>query len=106
MVSGLLSVDDIRNDPTKACTLLLGAEPPAPVRSPQRSAAVAPGKRPDAAVGLPDDSKTRFSESPSEADAAILLSQRPSRMASMSGLRLADVFIFPSTCSLLIGWQH
>jgi hypothetical protein len=27
----LLSVDDIRNDATEACTLVLGAEPPAPV---------------------------------------------------------------------------
>ena len=28
VVSGLLSVDDIRNHATEACTLLLGAEPP------------------------------------------------------------------------------
>ena len=27
MVSGLLSVDDIRNDATEACTLLLGSGP-------------------------------------------------------------------------------
>jgi len=51
---GFLSVDDIRNGATKACTLLLEAGSPAP--SPQQSAAVAPGERPDEAVELTDDS--------------------------------------------------
>jgi hypothetical protein len=49
VVSGLLSVDDIRNDATEACTLLLGAEPPAPVGFAPRSAAVAPGNSPSSA---------------------------------------------------------
>ena len=56
VVSGLLSVDDIRNDPTEACTLLLEAGSPAPIPSPQQSAAVAPGERPDEANELPKDS--------------------------------------------------
>ena len=51
VASGLLSVDDIRNGTTKACTLLLEAGSLA-----QQSAAVAPGERPEEANELPKDS--------------------------------------------------
>jgi hypothetical protein len=43
VVSGLLSVDDIRNDVGKACMLLPGDGSPSPVSLPQKSGAVAPG---------------------------------------------------------------
>ena len=56
VASGLLSVDDIRNGAMKACTLLLEAGSLAPIPSPQQSAAVAPGERPDEANELPKDS--------------------------------------------------
>ena len=56
VASGVLSVDDIRNGATKACTLLLEAGSLAPIPSPQQSAAVAPGERPDEANELPKDS--------------------------------------------------
>ena len=52
VVSGLLSVDDIRNDPTEACTLLPGASSPEPVSLPQQPGAAAP----EEAIELPDDS--------------------------------------------------
>ena len=51
VASGLMSVDDIRNGATKACTLLLEAGSLA-----QQSAAVAPGERPEEANELPKDS--------------------------------------------------
>jgi hypothetical protein len=47
VASGLLSVDDIRNGATKVF---------APIPSPQQSAAVASGERPDEANELPKDS--------------------------------------------------
>ena len=55
MVSGVLSVDDIRNGVGEACTPLPGAGSPAPVPLPQKSATVAPGERPDEPGELPDD---------------------------------------------------
>jgi len=56
VASGLMSVDDIRNGATKACTLLLEAGSLAPIPSPQQSAAVAPGERSDEANELPKNS--------------------------------------------------
>jgi hypothetical protein len=50
VVSGFLSVDDIRNGAGEACTVLREAGLPVPIPLPQESAAVAPGERPGEAV--------------------------------------------------------
>jgi hypothetical protein len=55
VASGVLSVGDIRNGAGEACTPLPGAGPPALALLPQKSAAVAPGERPDEPRELPDD---------------------------------------------------
>ena len=55
VVSGFLSVDDIRNGAGEACTLLPGVDSPAPVRVSQKSGAVAPAERPGEAVEPLDD---------------------------------------------------
>ena len=54
--SGVLSVDDIRNGATKACTLLLEAGSLAEIPSSQQSAAVATGERPEETNELSKDS--------------------------------------------------
>jgi hypothetical protein len=56
VVSGLLSVDDLRNGAGEACTLFAGANSPASVPFPQKSAAVAPGEHPSELAELFDDS--------------------------------------------------
>jgi hypothetical protein len=56
VVSGFLSVDDIRNGVGKACTLLPGGDSPALAPLSQKSGAVAPAERPGEHVALPDDS--------------------------------------------------
>jgi hypothetical protein len=56
VVSGFLSVDDIRNGVGEACTLRPGASSPAPVPSPQKSGVVAPEERQAEAVEQLDDS--------------------------------------------------
>ena len=56
VVSGFLSVDDLRNGVGEACTLLPGASSPAPVPSPQKSGVVAPGERQAGAIEQLDDS--------------------------------------------------
>src|ERR1700739_5155397 len=56
VVSGFLSVDDIRNGVGEACTLRPGASSPAPVPSPQESGAVALEERQAEAVEQLDDS--------------------------------------------------
>ena len=56
VVSGFLSVDDIRNGVGEACTLLPRGDSPAPVRLSQKSGPVAPAERTGEAVELLDDS--------------------------------------------------
>jgi hypothetical protein len=55
LVSGFLSVDDIRNGVAEACTLLPGASLPAPLPLSQKSGAVASAERPGEAVEQLDD---------------------------------------------------
>jgi hypothetical protein len=55
MVSGFLSVDDIRNGVGEACTLLPGVNSPVPAPVPQKSGAVAPVERPGEVVELLGD---------------------------------------------------
>ena len=55
VVSGLLSVDDIRNGVGEACTLLPGPSSPEPVPLSQKFGAVPPAEGPGEAVELFDD---------------------------------------------------
>jgi len=55
VVSGFLSVDDIRNGVGEVCTLLAGVNSPAPAGLSQKSGDIAPAERPGEAVELLDD---------------------------------------------------